>query len=112
MKGNVFPFKPIGYSALLFLLPFCTQEVLSNGVLPFRVKFLLAKGEVYSTPLTERATSVIVVHNHPSRKLEPSREDNEVTDKLWEIGRILGIEMLDHVIFSDEATTPTSMGGG
>jgi DNA repair protein RadC len=47
------------------------------------------------------AASIIVAHNHPSGETSPSREDIEVTRRLCEAGRLLGVELLDHVIFGD-----------
>ena len=59
--------------------------------------------EVFSTPLRERATAVIVAHNHPSKMLLPSADDKNVTRRLREAGELLGIKVLDHLIFSDES---------
>lgn len=56
--------------------------------------------EVFADPLAERAAAVIVAHNHPSGSLEPSAEDVEVTRRLVAAGQLLGIPVLDHVIFS------------
>ncbi|HQB10406.1 MAG TPA: JAB domain-containing protein, partial [bacterium] len=47
------------------------------------------------------ANSIIIGHNHPSGTIEPSTEDILMTRKLKEAGEILGIELLDHVIFTD-----------
>ncbi|MBT9176206.1 MAG: hypothetical protein DDT20_00519 [Firmicutes bacterium] len=44
---------------------------------------------------------MIIAHNHPSGDCAPSREDMEVTRRLTEAGRLLGIDVLDHVIFGD-----------
>jgi len=41
--------------------------------------------------------------NHPSGRLEPSPEDREITDRLKVVGGVLGIPLLDHLIFSHEA---------
>ncbi len=57
--------------------------------------------EVFSTPLRERATAIIVAHNHPSGNLIPSLDDRKVTKRLKEAGELLGIKVLDHLIFSD-----------
>jgi len=57
--------------------------------------------EVFADPLVDRACSVIVAHNHPSGKLEPSCEDEEITYRLKSTGQLLGIELIDHLIFSD-----------
>ena len=56
--------------------------------------------EVFADILMERASSVIVAHNHPSGSLTPSREDLAVTEQLKEAGKLLGIRLLDHIIFS------------
>ena len=61
-----------------------------------------AKIEVFAQPLQDRATAVIVAHNHPSGNLDPSKEDMSVTRRLIEAGSILGIDLLDHIIFSED----------
>ncbi|WML40754.1 DNA repair protein RadC [Neobacillus sp. OS1-2] len=54
-------------------------------------------------PLIKRCcASAIVAHNHPSGQPAPSREDIEVTKRLAEVGKIVGIEVLDHVIIGHE----------
>ncbi|HCG62826.1 MAG TPA: hypothetical protein DEZ27_03205 [Sphaerochaeta sp.] len=58
--------------------------------------------EVFSDPLRERATAVIVAHNHPSGILIPSNDDINITQRLLKAGELLGIRVLDHLIFSDE----------
>ncbi len=54
--------------------------------------------EVFKAAVTESAQAIVLVHNHPSGQPEPSPEDLAVTDRLVHAGRILGIEILDHVI--------------
>lgn len=56
--------------------------------------------EVFADPLIDRACSVIVAHNHPSGDLSPSAEDLKVTERLKEAAWLLGINFLDHIIFS------------
>lgn len=58
--------------------------------------------EVFADAITERAAAVVVAHNHPSGNLQPSREDLAVTKRLRDAGEILGIRVLDHLIFSDK----------
>jgi DNA repair protein RadC len=58
--------------------------------------------EVFADPLQDRACAVVVGHNHPSGRLEPSPEDLEITTRLKEAGELLGIALLDHLIFSAE----------
>jgi DNA repair protein RadC len=57
--------------------------------------------EVYKEAIRRSSASVICLHNHPSGDPAPSREDIEVTRRLQEAGRILGIELLDHIIIGD-----------
>jgi DNA repair protein RadC len=57
--------------------------------------------EVFKPAIRASAASVVLAHNHPSGKVEPSREDREVTRRLGESAGILGIEVLDHVIVGD-----------
>jgi len=56
--------------------------------------------EVFAPALIERATAIVVAHNHPSGNLEPSADDLEATFRLKKAGQLLGIEVLDHIIFS------------
>ena len=46
--------------------------------------------------------TALLFHNHPSGDPSPSREDTELTQRLREAGRILGIEVLDHLVLGDE----------
>ncbi len=57
--------------------------------------------EVFRTALIESAAHIIVSHNHPSGDPTPSKEDVDITKKLVETGKIMGIEVLDHVIIGD-----------
>ncbi len=54
--------------------------------------------EVFADAVTDRAAGIIVAHNHPSGQYFPSREDRRVTQRLKEAGKLMGIELLDHVI--------------
>src|SRR3989338_2927942 len=56
--------------------------------------------DVFAPALTYNAASIIVVHNHPSGNPDPSREDILLTKKLQEGGKVLGIDMIDHIIIS------------
>ena len=57
--------------------------------------------EVFKPAIRASAASVVLAHNHPSGKVELSCEDREVTRRLVESAKILGIEVLDHVIVGD-----------
>jgi len=54
--------------------------------------------EVFSEAIKSKAASVIFVHNHPSGSTDPSQEDLELTKRLVEAGKLLGIEVIDHII--------------
>lgn len=54
--------------------------------------------EVFQKALLANAVSIALIHNHPSGDSTPSREDIEVTKRLVEAGKILGIQVLDHII--------------
>jgi DNA repair protein RadC len=56
--------------------------------------------EVFADAITDRAASVILIHNHPSGSLEPSSQDIAITRQLVESGSLLGITVLDHIIVS------------
>lgn len=58
--------------------------------------------DVFRQAVRESAPNVIVAHNHPSGDPEPSRADIDLTKRLVEAGRILGVNLLDHVIFGDK----------
>jgi len=56
--------------------------------------------EVFADALSDRASAVIVAHNHPSGSLEPSTIDITITAQLKAAGSIVGIDLLDHIIFN------------
>ena len=57
--------------------------------------------EVFQKALLANAVSIIVMHNHPSGDPTPSREDIEVTKRLVEAGKVVSVEVLDHIIVGD-----------
>lgn len=57
--------------------------------------------EVYKEAIKRSAASIICAHNHPSGDPSPSQEDIHVTRRLLECGKMLGIELLDHIIIGD-----------
>ncbi|AEP01817.1 MULTISPECIES: RadC family protein [Heyndrickxia] len=58
--------------------------------------------EVFKEALRRSAASIICFHNHPSGDPSPSKEDIEVTKRLAECGKIMGIEILDHLIIGEK----------
>ena len=57
--------------------------------------------EVFREAIRENASAVILAHNHPSGCPEPSVEDVRITERLVDAGRIIGIQVLDHLILGD-----------
>lgn len=57
---------------------------------------------IYKSALSELASAVILVHNHPSGNLSPSQQDKDLTRKMKKAGEVLEIAVLDHLIFTDK----------
>jgi len=56
--------------------------------------------EVFRPAILDNAAGVIIAHNHPSGTLEASRADVQITQRLKDVAKLVGIELLDHVILS------------
>ncbi len=63
-------------------------------------KTLTHPREVFSDAVKRRAGAVIVAHNHPSGRLIPSEDDKKITETLRKAGDLLGIRLLDHIVFN------------
>lgn len=59
--------------------------------------------EVYSFALQKRAVRIIICHNHPSGNLIPSEEDKYLTDRLIQTGIIVNVELIDHLIITENS---------
>jgi DNA repair protein RadC len=57
--------------------------------------------ETFRRAIVEGAASIIIAHNHPSGEAEPSDEDTKITKQMFEAGQLLGITMLDHIVFTN-----------
>lgn len=86
------------------------QEKGANEVIASRVvsvglvnKTQVHPREVFADPITDRAAAIIAAHNHPTGDLMPSKEDREITKKLLTAGEVLGIRLLDHIIFNQKS---------
>ncbi len=75
------------------------QEVISVGSLNANI---VHPREVFRIACMVSASSIIVAHNHPSGDPTPSTEDIELTKKLVESGKIIGINVIDHVIIGHD----------
>jgi DNA repair protein RadC len=74
-----------------------TTRVVSVGLVN---KTQVHPREVFADPITDRASAIIVAHNHPVSSLTPSKQDIEATQRLKAAGETLGIGLLDHIIFN------------
>ena len=77
-------------------------EILNNRVITVGLlnHSLVHPREVFADAITDRAASIICVHNHPSGTLEPSSQDIAITNQLREAGSLVGIQLIDHIIVS------------
>ncbi len=75
-------------------------ELVSVGILNAS---LVHPREVYTRAVRNRCSQIVVAHNHPSGDPDPSDEDIAVTRKLVEAGRIIGISLVDHIIYTPRA---------
>ena len=98
--GNL-ALEPVEVFRVLFLdsknRMLCFEDV-ARGTL---TSCLVHPREVFSTAVRLRCASIITIHNHPSGAQEPSKEDIEITRRLREAGKLLGIRLLDHIIIGD-----------
>ena len=74
------------------------QKLVSKGTLN---SSLVHPREVFKQAIHVHAASILILHNHPSGDPTPSTEDTNVTARLKECGKLLGIDLLDHIIIGD-----------
>lgn len=78
------------------------RRLVSTGTL---TTSLVHPREVFGPALSDSAAALIVVHNHPSGDASPSQEDLDITRRLIDAGRLLGVPLLDHVIVGETEFT-------
>ncbi len=78
------------------------KETISIGTLNAS---LVHPREVFKPAIEYLAASVILAHNHPGGETEPSRADEKITERLREAGKLLGIDVKDHIIITNNAFT-------
>lgn len=78
------------------------EETISIGSLNANI---VHPREVFKTAILESAAAVILVHNHPSGDPAPSTDDIDLTKRMIKAGRLIGIEVLDHIIIGDGTFT-------
>ncbi len=74
------------------------ETIVSDGTL---TSSLVHPREVFRYAIKEAAASVLFIHNHPSGDPHPSRDDISITKRLIETGKLVGINVLDHIVISD-----------
>ncbi|MBI2641288.1 DNA repair protein RadC [Candidatus Roizmanbacteria bacterium] len=75
------------------------KETISIGTLNAS---LVHPREIFEPALRHLAAQIIICHNHPSGEIQPSQEDRELTQELVKAGQILGIEIIDHIVVTEE----------
>ncbi len=73
------------------------KEVISIGTLD---KNIVHPREIFGPAVELRAAGVVLLHNHPSGDVEPSKQDAEVVEKILEAGKIMGVNVIDFIIVS------------
>ena len=81
---------------------YLAEEDVTKGI---SNKRLVHPREVFASAIEHRAATLICAHNHPSGDSEPSQEDFRVTERLVEVGKLVGISVLDHVIVGGDNYT-------
>ena len=98
-----------------YLQPYATEEqehligIYLNAAFMIIKIHLITKGvantlishprEIFKEGIKNNATALILAHNHPSGNLEPSPEDIEMTKRISKCGKLIGIPLIDHIIF-------------
>lgn len=79
----------------------------AHGIIAIRIvsiglvnRAIVHPRELFRPAIVDNAVAVILAHNHPSGRTDPSAEDRDITNRLIQAGELLGIEVLDHVIIS------------
>jgi DNA repair protein RadC len=73
---------------------------------------LLHAREVFRAAIADNAVAIILVHNHPSGDATPSAEDIQITRKMIDTGKIIGINVIDHIIIGDPIFSMRESGTG
>ena len=84
----------LSYSNRILLIELATLGTMKKSVID--------PTEVFSFALQKRASKVILVHNHPGGTMEPSLEDKDITDRMYQAGLFLDLPVIDHLIIDEE----------
>jgi DNA repair protein RadC len=77
-------------------------EIISSGSLNASV---VDPRGVFRSAIVANCANLIIAHNHPSGNTEPSQEDISITKKLVEVGKVIEINIYDHIIFAEDKYT-------
>jgi len=77
-------------------------SIISVGVVN---KTIVHPREIFYKAITDRAAAIIICHNHPSGSVELSPDDKLITKEVVKAGEIIGIPLLDHIVFSKKGYT-------
>lgn len=75
------------------------DEIISIGTVDANI---VHPREVFRPALSSSAVAVVLAHNHPSGVLAPSEEDRIVTQQIYAAGKLIGIEVVDHIVVTDQ----------
>jgi DNA repair protein RadC len=92
--------KPQEYFAVLTLS--CSHAPIKFHIVTIGLlnRTVVHPREIFRPAILDNAAAVIIGHNHPSGDVDPSTEDEEITERLKKAGEIIGIKVLDHLIVS------------
>jgi DNA repair protein RadC len=76
------------------------DQIISIGTLNSSI---IHPRDIFKSAIKESANAIILVHNHPSGDPEPSEEDKATTEKIMQVGELMGIKILDHVIIGNNS---------
>lgn len=76
------------------------KQVVSTGTIN---ESIVHPREVYREAIRESGSGIIIAHNHPSGDTSPSRDDIRTTERIKKAGEVLGIKLVDHIIFTDHS---------
>ncbi|HET6871396.1 MAG TPA: JAB domain-containing protein [Sporolactobacillaceae bacterium] len=108
LKLEMSPVEKVGFLALNTKLEVIGVHVVGVGTVNTS---LMEPKSIFQAALLNNATAIILFHNHPSGDPKPSEEDINITHRIVEAGRIIGIDVLDHIICGDDRFTSLSREG-
>ena len=75
-----------------------SEKLISQGTLN---QSIVHPRECFAPAIQQRSAAAILIHNHPSGECKPSQQDIEITKRLCDVGKLVGIRILDHIIIGD-----------